>query len=232
MFRPGVQVFLKNEKDQNMASNPDRTTHITIDHTVELVCGDVSISLSPSKLIIHGPIARIDPTKPEPEIDPVAQALPQPHVLRCGKLRREPDGSWWYDDMLIGHDGDPKFPDELYHTLALASLRLARALQHSVEQLQRTGNDASAAAPRDVLARFIEYRRTGYWPDEDATVPLLLDFSVAEILDKGVDLLNQLFAALSDDAPTLERLGPTYGALQNWQGELVHVLRPKDELDA
>lgn len=95
-------------------------------------------------------------------------ATPEPR--RCGPLRRDADGRWWYDDISLGRDNEPAaFCFSLASNIAMVTLRLAGALDECSRRLAALGQpDASS-----VLARFEAWRVTSRWPDLVEEVRLL-----------------------------------------------------------
>jgi len=89
------------------------------------------------------------------------QRPPDPPDRSCGPLRREGDGTWWYDELYLGTDGGPSFECfELARNTGMVTLRLYEALKRCSERLQTHGEPGET----EILTAFAAWRATGKWP--------------------------------------------------------------------
>ncbi len=86
-------------------------------------------------------------------------------TVRCGPVRREPDGSWFYHSMFLGSDDDPQRGkgSELKDQVEWVALMLAAALEDACGALEKNGRSEALYAGSLALARFQGWRKTGVW---------------------------------------------------------------------
>ena len=90
--------------------------------------------------------------------------MPPTEVLRCGPLRREADGRWFFESIYLGRDDEPLL--EVRHIEAksvVVAATLADALRQACDQLETWGDVAVAGKWRALLGRFERWRRFGTW---------------------------------------------------------------------
>ncbi len=86
-------------------------------------------------------------------------------TVRCGPVRREPDGRWFYRSMLLGRDDDPDLREgsEIKDHVAWVTLRLAAALEEACDALRESGQLEALHHGLLVLDRFGRWRETRVW---------------------------------------------------------------------
>ncbi|MBL4688213.1 MAG: hypothetical protein JKY37_26740 [Nannocystaceae bacterium] len=86
------------------------------------------------------------------------------HVVQCGPLRRDTDGSWWWQDHLLGYDGLPSPSlDRVESSGSVVALALGDALEVTTELLDHTRHQRELQAARRVLYRCDHWKRSGTW---------------------------------------------------------------------
>ena len=85
-------------------------------------------------------------------------------TVRCGPLRREPDGSWFHGAAFLGQDDDPQQAicerDEL---AGWTAEKLAEALENASIELRKGGEDDEMCHALSVLRRYDRWQATGRW---------------------------------------------------------------------
>ncbi|MBL4890170.1 MAG: hypothetical protein JKX97_09150, partial [Candidatus Lindowbacteria bacterium] len=85
----------------------------------------------------------------------VAHDTTSNNVVQCGPLRRDPDGSWWWLEHLLGHDDDPSPAlTRVESSVRIVTLALGDALEVATEALDQAGDRLGFRTARRALHRY------------------------------------------------------------------------------
>ncbi|MBV1861569.1 MAG: hypothetical protein KUG77_24335 [Nannocystaceae bacterium] len=84
--------------------------------------------------------------------------------VSCGPLRREPDGSWFFEAIYLGRDDEPLGAVAgLEDRAGLVAAQLAAALRQACDDLERWGDVVPAGRGRILLRRFERWQSGATW---------------------------------------------------------------------